>query len=112
VEGVKYLKPYVENWVSSGYLPEEYVFKLQPSRVGEHVDEILSFARDLADSMDATAVHNLVYAKAAEGGVDPSRLFRLLYASLISRGSGPRFGKFVEALGVARVKETLLSLYS
>jgi len=112
VEGVRYLKPYVESWVSSGYLPEEYVFKFQPSRVGEHVDEILSFARDLTESMDATAVHNLVYAKAAEGGIDPSQLFRLLYTSLISKGSGPRFGKFVGALGVVRVKETLLSLYA
>jgi len=112
VDGVQYLKPYVECWVNSGYLPEEYVFKLQPSRVGEHIAEILGFARDLVDSMDATAVHNLVYSKATEGGVQPSKLFELLYKSLISKGSGPRFGKFVEALGVARVKQILLELYS
>lgn len=112
VDGVRYLKPYVECWVNSGYLPEEYVFKLQPSRVSEHADEILSFARALAGSMDAAAIHDLVYSKAAESGMQASKLFELLYRSLISKRSGPRFGKFVEALGVDRVRETLFTLYS
>ena len=74
--------------------------------------EILKFAERLELSMDGSTVHNLVYSIAKESSLNAVPLFRSLYQSLISKEYGPRFGKLVVAIGVGKVKETLLSIYS
>jgi len=111
-EGVAYLKRYVENWVEEEYLPEEYVFRFKPTRVEGMSEEILAFAERLDQFMGGEDVHNLVYSVAKERGLKVSAFFRALYLSLISKDHGPRLGKLVVTIGVYRVKETLLNLYS
>ena len=111
-EGVAYLRKYVENWVEQEYLPEEYVFRLKPSKTEGISREVLAFAERLNPSMSGEDVHNLVYAVAKENGVNTAAFFRALYMSMISKNHGPRFGKLAVAIGVDRVKETLLKLYS
>lgn len=111
-EGVAYLKKYVENWIEKEYLPEEYVFRFKPTRTEDLGREILAFGQELNPSMSGEDVHNLVYSIAKKHGVNVAAFFKALYLSLISKDRGPRFGKLVVAIGVDRVKETLLSLYS
>ncbi len=111
-EGITYLKKYVENWIAKEYLPEEYVFKFKPAKIEGANREVLAFAQALNPSMSGGDVHNLVYSVAKECSVNVSALFKALYASLISKDHGPRFGKLVVAVGVEKVKETLLNLYA
>jgi lysyl-tRNA synthetase class I len=111
-EGVMYLRPYVENWVTDEYLPEDYVFRFQPNKVDTMMGEIETFATKLSDAHDDKDVHNLVYRIAQEHKVPVASFFQTLYRTLIAKDHGPRFGKLVAAIGVARVKKTLLQLYS
>lgn len=110
-EGVAYLEKYVKNWIEEEYLPEEYVFRFKPAKAEGASAETLAFAEKLDPSMKAEDIHNLVYSIAKECGVKTSALFKALYLSLISKEYGPRFGKLVAAIGVNRVKETLLKIY-
>lgn len=118
-EGVAYLKKYVENWIEEKYLPEEYVFKFKPAKAEElkgeaqeMKEETVRFAEKLEISMKEGDVHNLVYTIAKDCDVNASTFFKALYLSLISKECGPRLGKLVVAIGVNRVKETLLNIYS
>jgi len=110
--GVLYLKRYVENWIKYGYIPREFIFNFAPRRAETLNQEILQFAKKLDESMSALEVHNLVYKVAQLNRLEPTRLFRVLYLSLIGKDYGPRFGKLVAALTVGKVKETLLETYS
>jgi len=65
----------------------------------------------LNSSMNAGEIHDLVYTVAEQNGLKTSKLFKALYASLISKDHGPRFGKLIVALGVQRIKEVLQELY-
>ncbi|MCJ7609859.1 lysine--tRNA ligase [Candidatus Bathyarchaeota archaeon] len=110
-EGVSYLQRYAENWVKQQYLPEEYVFRLGGTRVESLGQVINNFAGRLGDSISAQEVHDLVYTVAEEHGIKPTQLFEGLYQSLISKNHGPRFGRLVETLGVARARDMLQHLY-
>ncbi len=111
-EGIWYLKKYVEKWIEEEYLPEEYVFRFKPTKA-ESVNKeiILEFAEKLKPSMSGEEVHNLVYSVAKERKIFTTELFKALYLSLISKDHGPRLGKLVVAIGVDRVKDTLLNLF-
>lgn len=108
-QGVKYLSKYIVRWVEGGYAPEEYVFSFTPTKP-ENRKAVRAFASALSEGMSALDVHNLVFRVAAELGLKPEAMFRMLYRALIAKERGPRFGKLVEAIGVAKVKRTLLEL--
>ncbi len=110
--GILYLKRYVENWIKYGYIPKEFVFDFAPKKVETLNPEILQFAKRLDESMSALEVHNLVYKVAQLNKLEPTRLFKVLYRSLIDKDYGPRFGKLATALTVSKVKKCLLSLYA
>jgi lysyl-tRNA synthetase class 1 len=111
-KGVIYLRPYVENWINEEYLPEEYVFRFKPSKVDTMKDEIVTFAARLSDARNDKDIHNLVYSVAKERNLSVASFFKTLYRSLIAKDHGPRFGKLVVAIGIERVRKTLLQLYS
>jgi len=111
-KGIAYLEKYVENWIKEEYLSEEYVFRFKPTRVKDLGEEVLAFAQELNPSMSGENVHNLVYSVANKCDVNVSAFFKALYTSLISKDHGPRLGKLVAAIGVEKVKETLINLYS
>ena len=111
MEGAMYLEKYVKKWIEDEYLPSEYVFRFKPTKAEELNAEILKFAERLEPSMSANDVHDLVYSVSKECGLNIASLFKTLYLSLISKGYGPRFGKLVVAIGINRVKETLVSIY-
>jgi len=108
-EGVKYLSPYIAKWVEEGYAPDEYAFSFSPTRP-DNRKAVLAFAHALEDGMGALEVHNLVFRVAGELGMKPGELFKILYRTLIAKEMGPKFGKLVEAIGVGKVKRTLLEL--
>lgn len=109
--GVRYLKPYVEGWLASGAVPDEYYFEIRPSRVEQNAGAIKEFAQRLSAGMDSVAVHNLVFDVAKQANVLPAELFKSLYLSLLGKERGPRIGKLVEAYGVGKIKDMLLKLY-
>jgi lysyl-tRNA synthetase class 1 len=111
IDGVNYLKRYIENWIDSEFLPEEFVFKFSPARIDVFHEEIALFAKRLDQKMSAKDIHNLIYEVARERGIKPMLFFKAIYRSLISKDYGPRLGKLIEALGINNVKEKLLELY-
>lgn len=110
-EGVSYLSRYVANWVAKGFVPEEYVFRFNPVKADRFVEQLREFATRLRADMRAEDVHNLVYEVARDSGVEPREFFKALYLSLIGKDHGPRLGRLVVAIGVEKVRETLLDLY-
>lgn len=111
-EGVEYLRRYVENWIAQGYLPEEYVFQFRPTKIDHFNEELAIFASRLNQSMKDEDIHELVYDVAKERGIKPPQLFKALYLSLIGKEYGPRFGRLIAAIGVAKTKKSLSELYA
>ena len=110
--GVEYLRPYIERWLEKKFAPDEYSFSFNPSKVTENRQAVLSFAKALKDGMSAVEIHNLVFDIAKREGVDAAELFKALYRALISKDMGPRLGKLVEAIGVPKVRATLMEMTS
>ncbi len=52
-------------------------------------------------------IHNLVYEVAKSKGVEPTEMFKILYKAIISKDTGPRFGKLAHAIGIKEVKGML-----
>jgi lysyl-tRNA synthetase class 1 len=103
-EGVDYLRGYVAEWIKQDFIPEDYRFKYQadPNNASELAKEFIS---NLSEGMDALEIHNSVFDFAKSKGIEPKELFAQLYLSLIGKSRGPRLGKLIAALGVARVKK-------
>lgn len=110
-EGVMYLKNYVEKWIEYGYIPDEYVFSFKPTRVEEHKEQIIEFAKRLEEHMSALDIHNLVYEIAEKHGLRASEFFKSLYKSIIGKEHGPRLGRLIYAIGVRKVKKSLLNVF-
>ncbi len=100
------LAPYVQAWQAAGLVPEDYQFKFQPMPTDDLA--ILDWASRLQPSMSALDIHTLVFTVAKERGVKAGELFARLYNTLINKPRGPKMGRLVEILGVARVKDALL----
>jgi lysyl-tRNA synthetase class 1 len=105
-EGVRYLRPYVEEWVKREFMPDDYRFKYQPGAAAPSADA-LGLVRSLDDGMDALGVHNAIFEWAKSHGMESKTLFAELYQALLGKERGPRLGKLIAALGVARVKKDL-----
>lgn len=107
-EGVSYLAPYISEWIARKYEPERYNFSLNPGKARNR-SLVEAFDGALENGMDALQVHNLVYSVSEQQKVKATELFGELYHVLIGKESGPRFGKLIEAIGVAKTKELLRS---
>jgi lysyl-tRNA synthetase class 1 len=105
-EGVRYLRPYIEEWVAKDFMPDDYRFKYQPGAVPP-TGNVKKFIATLNDSMDALAIHNATFDFAKGNSVEPKALFAELYQALIGKPKGPRLGKLIAALGPERVKKDL-----
>ena len=112
IDGVNYLKGYIENWINSEFLPEEFVFKFSPTKIEMFHEELVLFAKRLDPAMSARDIHNLVYDVARGRGIEPPSFFKALYKSLISKDYGPRLGRLIKSLGIENVKKKLLELYA
>ncbi|MDE1868379.1 MAG: lysine--tRNA ligase [Candidatus Micrarchaeota archaeon] len=106
-EGVKYLAPYIDNWLARGLAPEKYKFSLRPAKITEHKDAIIDFVNRLKENMTDLEVHNLVYDVATEHKIRADELFKQLYLGTIGKESGPKIGKLLSSLGVAKTKELI-----
>ncbi len=106
-EGVRYLSQYIGHWLATGLEPERYNFTIRPTKIGEPRHAVEAFAARLSESLSEEDLHNLVYAVAAEEGVDPGVLFKQLYTALIGKDNGPRMGRLLASLGAKRVGEIL-----
>ncbi|VVB97958.1 Lysine--tRNA ligase [uncultured archaeon] len=105
VEGVRYLKPYLEEWKTRDFIPDEFNFIYRPKKAEGSVRELFS---SLADGMDADGIQNAVFEFAKSKNIPPAEFFRQIYLTLIGKERGPRLGKFIFALGVASVKKDVL----
>jgi lysyl-tRNA synthetase, class I len=103
-EGTAYLRPYVQEWVTRQFMPEDYRFKYQPSAPSENVKKAVS---SLTNDMDALAIHNALHEFAKANGIEVKVMFSEVYRALIGKERGPRAGKLIAALGVERVKKDL-----
>lgn len=104
-EGVQYLKPYLEEWKTRGFIPDEFNFIYNPKKAGGSVRELFSA---LADGMSADEIQNAVFNFAKEKEIAPGEFFKQIYLNLIGKERGPRLGKFIFALGVGRIKKDVL----
>jgi lysyl-tRNA synthetase class 1 len=110
--GVRYLRPYIRNWIEYGYVPKELVFRYSPTLLREYKDVITDFAKNLKESMTALDIHNLVYKLAERFDIRANKLFGILYQALIGKRYGPRFGYLVYTIGAKKVREDLLKIYT
>ncbi|MDE1798172.1 MAG: lysine--tRNA ligase [Candidatus Micrarchaeota archaeon] len=101
------LAPFVQAWQAQGLVPDDYQFKFQPTPTDDPL--ILEWATRLQPNMSALDIHTLVFTVAKEAGAKPGELFARLYQTLIRKPRGPKMGRLVEILGVARVKDALLT---
>ncbi len=105
VKGVEYLKPYIEAWINSNYVPDEYSFTYNPSKkAGNEIKELVS---ELKKDMDALEIHNVIFEFAKSKGIKPGEMFGMMYEALIGKKRGPRLGKLIYAIGVERVKKDI-----
>ncbi|OYT59120.1 MAG: hypothetical protein B6U75_04480 [Desulfurococcales archaeon ex4484_217_1] len=119
---------YVKNWINFGivpkeyliefkptpvkeyrevvkeFVPKEYLIEFKPTPVKEYREVVKEFAQALNPNMRDVDVHNLVYEVARKFK------FKILYTALLGQPWGPRLGKLIVAIGIEKVKETLLKL--
>lgn len=101
-EGTLYLKPYIEEWIRRNFVPDDLNFKYSPKKAEGMVREFFSF---LPENSDALAIHNAIFNFAKEKGIVPAEFFKQIYLTLIGKEKGPKLGKLIFALGVARIKK-------
>ncbi len=104
-QGVEYLRPYIEAWIESKFVPPDYDFNYQPSAaVNENVKK---FIKTLNDEMDALAIHNAVFEFAKSNSIEPKAMFAELYQALLGKEKGPKMGKLLAALKPSKVQKDL-----
>ncbi len=106
-DGVDYLAPYITEWISRGMEPEQYNFTLKSGKISEQREAVGRLAGKLSEGMDAVQVHNLVYEVARESGIGADTLFAAVYIAIIGKDRGPRLGKLIAAIGIAKTKKML-----
>ncbi|MBI4689085.1 MAG: lysine--tRNA ligase [Nitrospirae bacterium] len=76
-------------------------------------DEDISYLRQVVDllsnELGAEEIHNSIYEIAKKNNIEPQRLFKLLYLSLIGQERGPRLGTFIKMIGQEKTIDILLN---
>ena len=101
-EEIEKIKPYIEEWVKRGFIPETYDFSYNPKKASGIIRE---FFCSLREGMSSLEIHNFVYEFAKEKGVSGKQIFEGCYETLIGKKRGPRLGRLIFALGVDKVKK-------
>lgn len=104
--GAAYVRPYIEEWIAKGFMPEDYRFSYRPGAVPP-TGNVKRFVSSLSEGMDALALHNAVFDFAKANSIEPKAMFAEMYQTLIGKPKGPRLGKLIAALGVGRLKKDL-----
>ncbi len=105
-EDISYLAPFVQAWDAQNLMPEDYRFRFSPAPTDDPL--VREWARALEPGMSALDIHNSVFSVARAHSAKPGELFSKLYQTLINKPRGPKMGRLVEVIGVARVKDALL----
>ncbi|MDE1874410.1 MAG: lysine--tRNA ligase [Candidatus Micrarchaeota archaeon] len=108
-EGVAYLAPFITEWLSQGFEPEQYNFSIRPQKISEHKELVGKFAEALKPGMNDLDVHNLVYDVTGDDKEQAGALFASVYKAIIGKDKGPRLGKLIAAIGVEKAKAMLAS---
>ncbi|MDD5022774.1 MAG: lysine--tRNA ligase [Candidatus ainarchaeum sp.] len=106
VEGVEYLKKYIENWVDMDFVPEQYEFRYIGQKTNDN--DVRELIKNLKQGMGAIEIHNEIFEYSKKKNIEPEEMFRKMYTALIGKEKGPRLGNLLFALGVERVKKDLL----
>ncbi|MFQ1021677.1 lysine--tRNA ligase [Tardisphaera saccharovorans] len=99
-----YLRPYVEAWVKSDKLPEEYRIVYRP-RKAEGI--ALEWIRSLTGNESGAEASQKLRDISSATGVPIEEAFSSVYESLIGRKSGPRLSSLIDVLGLKRIIEDL-----
>ena len=102
-EGVKYLAPYVSEWIAREFIPEDYRFKYQPKKAEGSVQSLF---QKLEAGMDALAIHNAVFEHAKTNEIEPKELFKQIYLALIERKKDQGSGNWFTRLTWRELKRT------
>jgi len=103
--GAAYLSKYISKWLEKKFMPDEYLFTFSPIKPTDDVSK--KFFSSLKETMAADEIHNLVFETAKEANIPPAELFKRIYLTLINKERGPRLGKFIEALGIQKVRSAV-----
>lgn len=63
----------------------------------------------LQKDLTAEEIHNSIYEIAKKNNMEPPKLFRLLYLSLLGQEKGPRLGSFIKMIGQEKTIDILQS---
>ncbi len=96
---------YALNWARDFKTSTES-FELRPEE-REALRELITL---LKASEDEEEYQNAVFHASRSRGIEPKRLFQLLYQVLLGSPHGPRFGPYVSALGKEKLIEKLADL--
>lgn len=69
-----------------------------------HIGQVIDL---LSDELTAETIHNSIYEIAKKNNIEPQRLFKILYLSLIGQERGPRLGGFIKMIGQDKAIEIL-----
>ncbi len=104
--GVEMLKEYIQKWIERDLVPDRYMFNILLGKCEDKV--VKSFVEKLDENMGAEEVHNLVFETAKQNNIEPKEMFARLYMWLIGKEMGPRLGKLIYAIGIEKVKSSIL----
>jgi lysyl-tRNA synthetase class 1 len=102
------------NWLSTFADASKYVLKREPVEVDlsgfeQAFKELLEKLSSLKE-FNGEEIQNIIYSTAREHGIPSSSFFEKLYMVFIGRGSGPRLGYLLAALGREHVLTRLNTL--
>lgn len=103
------------NWIRR-FAPEDFRFRLadaddprvelEPAERAA-VESLHALVTASMDQHDEKGLQDAIYAIAQSNGLEPTRLFQVLYRVLINQEKGPRLGNFLKTIGRERVLELL-----
>jgi lysyl-tRNA synthetase class 1 len=108
-DGVRYLAPFITEWLKKDFEPEQYNFSINPQKIHDDKELVSEFVAGLKAGMSDLDVHNLVYKTAKDDKNKAGRLFAAVYRAIIGKDKGPRLGKLIAAIGIEKAKAMLNS---
>ncbi|MEZ4703769.1 MAG: lysine--tRNA ligase [Bdellovibrionota bacterium] len=107
---------YATQWLEK-FGPEDIKFEIQAKMPPQSFDlsdvqkkALRSLGDQLQESMDASAIHDLIYQIKNDLGIEPGQVFLAIYTALLGKNRGPRAGFFLASLDTDFVKERFLQV--
>lgn len=90
---------YYNDFVST----EIHEYALAPEDIS-YIEQVIGL---LSTDLTAETIHNSIYDMARGNNIEPQKLFKLLYLTLIGQERGPRLGGFIKMIGQEKTVDIL-----